>query len=284
MKKFRIITALALMLSLILCLPLTAQAEEEEWREVYLDAAYKANDKQIIFDFSEPIKINFGLRTPYVDIRLTDKSGNIIGIYDKAGNRTAYYQWTTVDYQYLNEEHDKIIFTLTDEWFGCDSISDLLSASGTFPDDVKEKIEKGTYRFYVGMEEKYPAGNKELTNDGMHKNLMSEADSNVFVWPTKMTGLECVHYWLDELQPLPADIVVDESKFESMSGAGQKWDFDIMSFEDNREETEVEPLAKVTTVVKNNPLTVAIFLAVAVLVPATLIAVSLLVTKKRKAA
>ena len=83
---------------------------------------------------------------------------------------------------------------------------------------------------------------------------------------------------------MPADIVVDESKFESMSGAGQKWDFDIMSFEDNREEDEVEPLAKVTTVVKNNPLTVAILLAVAVLVPATLIAVSLLVTKKRKAA
>ena len=286
MKKFRNIITLILALALILCLPLSVQAQEEEYREIYLEGAYRVNDTQIIFDFSEPIKINYDIRTPWVDIRMTSTSGSIVGIYDNAGNRTAYYQWYSLDYQYLNADHDKIIFTISGEWFGCDGISDFYNGNNTFPDDVKEKIEKGTYRFYLGIEEKYPAGNKELTSDGQLRNLVSETDSDVFVWPTRLSGNECVHYWLDELQPVPANIKVDPNLFEPMSGKGQDWDFNILSI-GTVSKTELaakEAGAPVVTVVKNNPVVMAAMIAAAVLVPAAILTVTLLITKKRKAA
>ena len=284
MKRIRTILTLALMLALVLGLPMTAQAEETPYREIYLEAAYRVSDTQIIFDFSEPIKFNMNIRTPYIDLRMTNTSGSIVGIYDEAGNRTAYYQWITVDTQYLNADHDKIIFTMKGEWHGCNDFNDLYNGNNAFPAEVKEKIANGTYRFYLGMEEKYQAGNKDLTNDGQHKNLVSETDPDVFVWPTKLSGNECVHWWIDELLPLPADLTVDPALFESMSGSGQDWDESILSIGTVPLSELRGEKAEAVTVVKNDPIVMAALIAAAVLVPALIVTAAVWIAKKRKAA
>lgn len=288
MKKFRFITALVLVLGLVLCMPFAAQAEETEFREVYLDAAYKISDTQVVFDFSEPIKING--KSPWIDVRMTNTSGAIVGIYDNAGNRTGYYQWTA-SIQYLNSDHDKIILTMTGSAYGCDSFSDLLSGNGTFSEDaaknaeIKEKIEKGTYRFLAGMEETYLVNKNEVMNDGMLKNLCSEADESVYVWPTRLNAGECVHAYLDDLQAKPASLVVDEALFEDMGGKGQNWDFDIMALGTPLEDTAGDQEEIITTtVVKNDPMVIAIILGAGVVVAAVLIVVFVLASKKRKAA
>ena len=66
MKKFRLIAALVLVLSLVLCLPFSIQAQEPQFHEVYLDAGYKISDTQIVLEFSEPIKVN--VKNPWYDI------------------------------------------------------------------------------------------------------------------------------------------------------------------------------------------------------------------------
>ncbi len=275
MKKAYLITALVLVLGLMLSLPYTAQAQEEEYREVYLESAYKINDTQIVFDFSEPVKINE--KAPWNDIRLTNQSGDIISKKDALGNQVGYYQWR-LDYAYLNADHDKIIFTMNVKQDGCDSISDLLDLRGDFPDEIKEKVQKGTYRFLVGMEEMNLTTEKAMS-DGKIKNLVSEADSDVFVWPTRLRGGECVHWWLDELMVKPTDLVVNEELFESMSGKGQDWDFEIM---------ELGPLPEadqpVPVMIKNDPIVVVLILVGGMVVTTALVLISFGIYKKRKAA
>ena len=134
------------------------------------------------------------------------------------------------------------------------------------------------------VEEKYPAGNKELINDGQLKNLMSENDPDVYVWPTKLGGTECVHYWLDELEPLPAGITVDKTKFEPMTGNSQAWDHDIITFEDIPQGGIVKLEPTVTTIVKNNPLIVGGLIGGTVILPTILSMALALIIKKRKAA
>lgn len=287
MKKFRFITALVLVLGLVLCMPFAAQAEEEEFREVYLEAAYKVSDTQIVFEFSEPIMING--KAPWVDIRMTDKSGVIIGVYDEVGNRTGYYQWNA-SLQYLNADHDKIVMTLTGDLYGCDSFSDMLSGNGTFSEDakknaeIKEKIKNGTYRFLAGMEELYLVNRNEVMNDGMFKNFCAESDENVYVWPTRLNAGEAIFAWLDELEAKPAGMVVDEALFENMGGKGQNWDFDIMALGTPLEDEEAGGEVLTVTQVKNDPVVIAIILGAGVLVAAVLIVVFVLASKKRKAA
>lgn len=282
MKKFRFITALVLVLGLVLSLPFAAQAEETEFREVYLDAAYKVSDTQVLFDFSEPIKINN--KSPWIDVRMTNKQGAIIGVYDESGNRTGYYQWTA-SVQYLNSEHDKLLLTMTGSNFGCDTFSELMAGKGTFPDDVKEKIQNGTYRFLAGLEETYLVNKNEYMNDGMLKNLCAEDDETVYVWPTRLQAGECVHAFLDELLPLPASIKIDPNQFEPTGGKGQNWDFDIMELGEPLEiEGDGSEDVITTTVVKNDPVVIAIILGAGVVVAAVLIVVFVLASKKRKAA
>lgn len=288
MKKFRFITALVLVVGLLLSLPFAVQAEEKEFREIYVTGTYKVSETQVLFVFSEPIKLNG--KAPWIDLRMTNASGAIIGIYDNAGNRTGYQQWTGVTTQYADEVHDKLILTVNGEQWGCDGFSDLYSGKGTFDADAKknaeilEKIEKKSYRFLIGMEETYLITPNEVMNDGMLKNFVSEKEDGVYVWPTRLNAGECVHAYLDELDPLPASIKLDPNKFESLGGSGQTWDFDIMELGTPLEE-EVENENKViTTVVKNDPMMIAIILGAGVLVAAVLIVVFVLASKKRKAA
>jgi hypothetical protein len=290
MKKFRFITALVLVVGLLLSLPFAVQAEEKEFREIYVTGTYKVSDTEVMFVFSEPVQFNG--KAPWMDLRMTNTSGSIIGIYDAAGNRTGYQQWTGTTVQYADEVHDKIIMAVTGEQWGCDSFSDLFSGKGTFDADPKknaeilEKIEKKTYRFLIGMEEVWVNNAKEIMNDGMHKNLVSEKDPDVFVWPTRLNAGECVHAYVDELDPLPASIKLDRSKFEPMGGKGQEWGFDIMELGtplEAEEETGSENVIT-TTVVKNDPMMIAIILGAGVLVAAVLIVVFVLASKKRKAA
>ncbi len=284
MKKFRLITALVLVLSLVVCLPFAVQAQEETFREIYLEKAYRVSDTQVVFEFSEPIKIN--QKAPWMDIRMTNQNGLIVGVYDKAGNRTGYYQWS-IDVKYLNADHDKLIFSIRGEAFGCDTISEILAGNGTYSEDakvnadIKEKIKNGTYRFLLGMEELYMSSPNEVLNDGMLKNICAEDDENVFVWPTRLDAGEAVHAWLDELEAKPAGLVVDEDLFEGMSGKGQKWEFDVIAL--GTEEAEDAPAA-ITKIVKNDPVVIAIILAAGVVAAAVLIVVFVLASKKRKAA
>lgn len=288
MKKFRFITALVLVVGLLLSLPFAVQAEEKEFREIYVTGTYKVSETEVLFVFSEPVKING--KNPWIDLRMTNASGAIIGIYDNVGNRTGYQQWNAVTTQYADAKHDKILLSVSGEQWGCDGFSDLYSGKGTFDADPKknaeilEKIEKKSYRFLIGMEETWLVNPNEVMNDGMLKNLVSETDPDVFVWPTRLNAGECVHAYLDELDPLPASIKLDPNQYEPMGGKGQDWDFDIMELGTPLEE-EVENENKViTTVVKNDPMVIAIILGAGVLVAAVLIVVFVLASKKRKAA
>lgn len=290
MKKFRFITALVLVVGLLLSLPFAVQAEEKEFREVYLTGAYKVSDTEVLFVFSEPIKING--KAPHTDLRMTNTSGVIIGIYDNVGNRTGYYHWTGPNIQYADSVHDKILISFKGEHWGCDGFSDLFAGKGKFDEDPKknaeilEKIEKKTYRFLIGMEELYLVNPNETLNDGMLKNLVSEKDDDVYVWPTRLNAGECVHAYLDELEPLPASIKLDPNQYEPMGGKGQAWEFDIMELGtplEEKEETGSENVVT-TTVVKNDPMVIAIILGAGVLVAAVLIVVFVLASKKRKAA
>lgn len=286
MKKFRFITALVLVLGLLVSMPFAAQAEETEYREIYLEAAYKVSDTQILFQFSEPVKIN--TKNPWVDVRLTNTSGSIIGKYDAAGNRVAYYQWSA-NIQYFDAEHDKILLTMTADVYGCGTFTEMLSGKGQFDEDpvknaaIEEKIQKGTYRFLAGLEETYLVNKNEFMADGALKNLCAESDDSVFVWPTRLSAGEAVHAWIDELKPLPANIVNDPNKYESMGGKGQQWDFDVISL-GTPLETEDEAPVEIVTVVKNDPMMIAIIMGAGVVVAAVLVVVFILASKKRKAA
>ena len=266
MKKFRILGALALMLCLLVGL-LPAQAEE--FKAVDLVAAYRISDNRAVFEFSEPIKL--GGTLPCIDVRMTSTLGGIIPKRDEAGNLVDYYRWRSLNYQYLDHEHDKIVLTLggatfddlyAGNWDGCTAA-------------IKEKIDKGTYRFLIGIEEEYLTSPNEQLRDGMLKNLVSEADPNVYVWPNRLDAGECAYWWVDELLPKPADLVVDEAKFESMSGKGQDWDHEIIKLA-AAEESIPEQL-----VVKNDPLVIAAILSAGVLVVLVVLIVTLL--SKRKA-
>lgn len=285
MKKYRLIAALVLVLGLILCLPFAAQAQEETFREIYLEKAYQVSDTQIVFEFSEPIMIN--QKAPWMDIRMTDRNGLIVGVYDKVGNHTGYYQWA-IEVQYLNADHDKLIFTMTGEAYGCDTISELLAGNGIYSDDatvnadIREKIKNGTYRFVLGMEELYLISPYEILNDGMLKNICAEDDENVFVWPTRLHAGEAVHAWLDELEAKPAGLIVDESQFEGLGARGQDWDFDVIALGEEKKE-DVDTIAP-APIVKNDPVVIAVILAAGVVVSVVLIVVFMLASKKRKAA
>ena len=285
MKKFRLITALVLVLGLVVCLPFAVQAQEETFREIYLEKAYQVSDTQIVVEFSEPIKIN--QKAPWMDIRMTNQSGLIVGVYDSVGNQTGYYQWS-IEAQYLNADHDKLIFTMTGEAYGCDTISELLAGNGIYSDDakvnadIKEKIKNGTYRFLLGLEELYLTSPNEVLNDGMLKNICAEDDETVFVWPTRLDAGEAVHAWLDELEAMPAGLVVDEALFEGLSGIGQNWEFDVMALGTEKTEEALEDT--ITKIVKNDPVVIAIILSAGVVVAAVLIVTFVLASKKRKAA
>lgn len=270
MKLFRILTVAVLAVCLLVGLPFTAQAKEE-FRAVYLDAAYKINDNQIVFDFSEPIKINQKL--PCIDIRMTSTSGGIIRKRDAAGNAVGYYRWTALSFEYLDGEHDKLIFTL-----GGLGFTDLLAGNwdGCTP-AIKEKIDKGTYRFMIGIEEKYLVNENEVLRDGMIKNMVSEKDDNVYLWPLRLDAGECAYWWIDELLEKPADLTVDPAKFESMSGKGQDWDHNILK----RGSTPLTP--QVLTQVKNDPLVIAAMLGGAVLVVLVAALVKVAIRKGKEA-
>lgn len=289
MKKIRIITALALVLGLLLSLLLPMQANEPKTRTVYLEGAYKVNEKQIVFDFSEPIKVNQKL--PWTDVRMTNKQGGIIGKYDKDGVRVGNYLWTAIDIRYVDQSHDKLLFTMVGSMWGCDGITDLLTGNGTFHEEpekdaeIKKNLADGTYRFLLGMEELFLVTKYEYMADGMVKNFCAEADETVYLKPTRLTSGECVHSWLDELQPLPSSIKIDESKAEPLI-KNQSWDFDIMAQgkylpgEEPAEDLSAD--SETVKQVKNDPLIIAIILGAGVLVGITMIVIGVLMTKKKK--
>jgi len=280
MKKFRLIAALVLVLSLVLCLPFSIQAQEPQFHEVYLDAGYKISDTQIVLEFSEPIKVN--VKNPWYDIRMTNREGTIQARYDAAGNQIGWYMWN-VTLEYFNSDHDKLLVTLKDSLCDCDTISELVNAQGSFSEDVKEKINNGTYRFIVNVEELYFGNPNDYINDGNLQNLVSEANPEAYVWPNKLGNGEAVIWWLDELLPKPANMVVDASKFEALTGGGQDWESSILSageIEDTETE-EAEP--DVVTMVKYDPLRIAAILGAGVLAAVVLVLVFILASKKRKA-
>lgn len=280
MKRFYFILSLVLCLGIVFGFPKNVQAEEKEYRDVYVKATYKLSDTQVLFEFSEPIKIN--VKSPWVDIRMTNRRGSIVTQYNEKGERVDHYNWDAT-IRYFNEDHDKIVLTMTEEAFGCDSFSELLSGN-SFPDDVKAKIENGTYRFMASMEELYLHEQKEILNDGFFKNFCAKSDEEIYVRPTRVEYGECVFAWLDELQELPSDLVVDESKYRKMDGVTQEWDFEIVTLAPHQDASGSEniPSENDARQVKNDPVVIALILSVGGLVGAGILVGCYIGNKRRR--
>lgn len=272
MKKFLLVVLVILMLGM------AVSVHAQERRDLTLDRAVIISDTEIVLEFSEPIVLNKfqSSRGPWLDIRIVDKWDSTRYTYDSHGVGTAI-QWDGTT-QWVDEKHDRILFTLTEERLGCNTLSEIMSFSG----ELAEFKDNG-WKAIITIEE---VPSTTPAADGRVENITT-LDGEVYLWPTRPTGWEAAN------MDLTSDIIdysyhIDRSRLLPFSGADQSWDFDIVSVGDGPEfeeiNTELQTEIVQQTVIRNNPLRIVLILGVGLGVAVISSVVILVVQKKRKAA
>ena len=122
-KKFQIAAILLFLLMLFPYIRLNVMAEDEP---LVCIRAVQINDYQVVIEFSEPVKINYyGVSSgPYYAVRMTDSSWAL-----QKSEENQYLQWTG-PVTYADNIHDRLLFTITSDRAGAQSVSEIMEYQG----------------------------------------------------------------------------------------------------------------------------------------------------------
>ncbi len=263
MNMKKIIVALLLMLTMLACLPVSA-AEE---RKLTLDRVVQINDMQLILEFSEPVAINYHdvNRGPYCAVRIRKANQGVTRV-QSGQYQNQYLQWDG-SLQYVDDKHDRLVWTMTTGKIDANSITDIRNYNGILQ-DYKEQLVSFT------IEEVPYDQSGGYTNNAID-NVTTE-DGEVYLTPTRPAGYEAVNMPIE----VNFNYKVDLSNVESVTRP-ETYDHALL---EQGAGTAVEETPAVAQVVKNDPLILAAILGGGALVCAALIVIAVVIAKKRKAA
>lgn len=268
MKMKKIIIALLAVLMILACLPVSA-AE----RELTFERAVQINDTQLVLEFSEPVAINLHNSNygPYIVIRLVNSAGGTTR-FDRADvmhpQFNTHLQWTG-SLQYLDEEHDRLLWTITGTTVGVTTITDIVNYSGELADYTDRRVA-------IAIEE-VPFDQTTVTANNAIDNITTE-DGEVYLTPTYPSGWERVVAPFEVNFSYPTDLSDVQPIGQTKQDAFTE---DILG---HGEYVEPEPEEiPVTRVLKNNTMIVVAILGGCVLLSVLMIVISLVVRKKRRA-
>lgn len=272
MKFNKIIAALLLVVLVLACLPVSAQQE----RVLTLKRAVQVNDTQIVLEFSEPIAINLHQhnRGPFCPIRLISSSGGTTRFNSEKHlqhpNYNTILQWNG-SLRFLDNKHDRLIWTLTGSTLGVESVSDITEYAG----DLAEYKDRRA-AFVI---EEVPFNEKSVTAD-MRIDNITTADGEVYLRPTYPSGWERVVVAIEQdfsykVDPALFESTENEIKFEG--GLIDKGEY-------VEPEPEAGPAVTVVEVMQNDPIIIGAILGGCALFGALMIVIAVIVRKKRKAA
>ena len=272
MKLKKKIVFLLVVVLFLGCMPAYATQENT----LKIERAVLINDTQVVIEFSEPIAFNFHQknRGPHIAIRLIDSHGYMIK-HTRCEVTDAYYnrnmQWNG-SHQFVDDQHDRIIWTIADGNLGMKNIKEILNMSGRL------EPYKGKNRVVIVIEE-VPYDTNVTYTDNAICNVTTD-DGKHYLTPLMPAG------WERTNTPLTIDYTyhVMPSKFESVERDANMPN--PLSMGDGRFELESETKVDESgpnLVVKNNP-AIATGIIIGGIVLASAMAIVIVWLKKRKAA
>lgn len=202
-KVFAVIAAVLLAVTTLTCGFAVSAADDDD---VTIDRIVQINDYQLVLEFSKPIAINvYGLSNgPYYAIRLTDARYNLQKL------NGANLQWTGL-VTFADDKHDRLVFTISTDRFGCDSITEIVERAGQLGSC-------GSYLTTFAIEEKTVGGSN---TPGVIDNI---TDLNGFD-PLKSNNANMNGYYATFEKDFSYEI--DLSKMESIRGGRVRVDVSV---------------------------------------------------------
>lgn len=252
---------------LVLCLMgglCTAMAQKD--RILTLERAVQIDDYHIVLEFSEPIAINLkgSNRGPHCSIRVVGSNYTL-----KWTGQTNYS--TALQFngalEYVDDKHDRLLFSLTSRTFGIAKISEITGFEG--------KLEPySEYKTAMCLEE-VPFETDTLINNG-HLDNITTADGSVYLWSNRPGGWDGCYADIE----IDYSYKIDLTKTESIETVIEH-DQPVFALGQEAEpEPEPEP-EPIPVQVQNNPLIFAAFVAVGAVVGVVGIVVGVIVRKRK---
>ena len=259
MKKFII---MLMLIVLIVSLPVSA-AE----RKLTIERAVQINDTQIVIEFSEPIAININQTNngPYVALRIGDN-----GYPAYVEEHDNHLQWHGT-IEFVDKNRDRILWTLVGKSFGVKDINDIRNRTGLLA-DYKDKF------MWLTVEE-IPYNVDLAYTDNAICNITT-LDGEVYLTPTFPNGWESCN--LEVERDYGYDIDYDEVFYVDVKDFEQSVLLGGADVEQPTENEEPDPMRTVT-VIKNDPIMIAVRLGIGVLLCGGLLVVGVIIRRKRKA-
>lgn len=180
-----------IVLVMITVLSVTALAEDEP---LTCKRAVLIDDYQVVLEFSEPICVNYyGVSSgPYYAIRVTD-SGYVLSKTSSGEN----LQWAGL-VRYVDEKHDRLLFTVTYSRLGIESIPDIIAGKDALSTDKNPLVA-------MCIEETESPGDSSVYN-------ITSADGKKFLQATRTGGYDGLYAELTK----DYSYKIDVSKLESV--------------------------------------------------------------------
>lgn len=107
-------------------------------KSVEMTEAVAINETQIVVTFSEPVSIGDKGKEPSMSVRYTDHFGYMVWSGEKYN--TTPMEWNG-SWDYYNDEHTQIIFTLEDDTMGATNITEIINFAGKLKRFEGSKVE-----------------------------------------------------------------------------------------------------------------------------------------------
>jgi hypothetical protein len=273
MKRIKIGAVLLAVVCLLASLSFAVQAEEEPW--VTLDRVVQVNKNQIICEFSEPIAINITQeKGPFVAIRVVKAGGG--GLRRTETNARMEWQFSI---QYLDAKHDRLLCTMSTVALNLDDITDIINWRGALAPYKDTGVE---VRFII---EELPDDTTNYSDCGVCN--ITSVDGTKVLLPTYTSGYEAAQEFIEvdlnyEFDTSMVSSVVQNSGLDADTIVAMKGS-EYLAMQGEQGGAEAPPVTTVE-VVKNDPLVVALVLGGGVVIGGAVLAVALIVTRKRKVA
>jgi hypothetical protein len=259
MKKFVMILML---LALVITVPVSAAD-----RKLTIERAVQISDTQIVIEFSEPIAININQSNngPYVALRIGEN-----GYPTYVPEKNTHLQWRGI-IEFVDENRDRVLWTLADKAFGVTNINDIRNCTGELA-EYKDKP------MWLTVEE-IPYNVELAYTDNTVCNITT-LDGEVYLTPTFPIGWESCNVELekDYRYDIDYDKVIDvdavDIKDPVLFGGDE---IEI------KEEVKAPSATQTETVVKNDPIMVALRLGLGAAIGAGLLVIGVILRKKRTA-
>ncbi len=163
MKRVKHLLAFVLALGMMLAALPGVQAAEEY---VTATRAIQVSDTEIVIEFSEPIAIDFHQEGsgPWISVRLMNAS-DVVQYHGEGDSRTAM-QWAAAGIEFLDDNRDRLLYTIRSGAFGVETINDVTGFRGVLAQY------KDMYKVRLSVEEK-PYDTSKHRSDGFVCNISS---------------------------------------------------------------------------------------------------------------